>query len=323
VSLSLALPEASQIGLDQVRSRLLPLCRLLREEIREQADIISARELTRRLEAFRHLLADRESRDLVAAEQRRTEVLVGQLLGPVVTGQRTDLEPSLVGEGSLDYHDRHRFRLLAANEDLVEQWLAEGYVARNVLLAKLATAKRVVRPNSPVTTDTFTTICADPPWQYDNRATRAAAVNHYETLAPNQVANFETHGRRVSGWKAARAHLYLWTTNAFLRDAFDILEAWGFTYKTTLVWVKPQLGIGNYFRSSHEFVLFGVSGDLPVLDRNQRSWFEAARGRHSAKPEFFYELVERVSPGPYLELFGRPSPLFGPREGWTVWGDEA
>jgi N6-adenosine-specific RNA methylase IME4 len=323
VSLSLALPEASQIGLSEVRARLIPLCRLLREEIRDQGDIDSARELTRRLDAFRHYLTDKEARDLVAAEQRRTEVLVGYLLGAVVERQRTDLDLSHARDSLLQKDDRSRFRLLAANEALVEELLAEGYVTRRVLLDKIQGTKIPRQANTSAPTELFTTICADPPWQYDNRATRAAAVNHYETLTPKQVAEYETDGRPVSGWKAAEAHLYLWTTNAFLRQAFDVLEAWGFTYKTTLVWVKPQLGIGNYFRSSHEFILFGTSGDLPVKDRNQRSWFEARRGRHSAKPEYFYELVERVSPGPYLELFGRPSPLFGPREGWTVRGREA
>ena len=170
---------------------------------------------------------------------------------------------------------------------------------------------------------TFTTIVADPPWQYDNRATRAAAEDHYPTLTIAELCSLKVDDAPVVERAAPDAHLYLWTTNAFLHPAFEVMEAWGFTYKTCLVWVKPQMGIGNYFRSSHEFILFGVRGNLRVLDGNQMSWFQARRGRHSRKPDFAYELIERVSPGPFLELFGRPDPLLGSREGWTVWGNEA
>lgn len=164
----------------------------------------------------------------------------------------------------------------------------------------------------------YTTIVADPPWRYDNVATRAAANNHYPTLDVDEICSLP-----IIASAAANAHLYLWTTNAFLPEAFRIIDAWGFTYKTTLVWVKPQIGIGNYFRSSHEFILFAIRGKLPVLNSNQRSWFECPRGKHSRKPEQFYDIVETASPGPYLELFARPLPLVGMRPNWTAWGNEA
>lgn len=178
-------------------------------------------------------------------------------------------------------------------------------------------------PSAPaVITGTFRTITADPPWKYDNRATRAAAEDHYPTLTVEELKALDVDGGPVRDRAADGCHLYLWTTNAFLREAFAILEAWGFEYKTCLTWVKPQLGIGNYFRSMTEHVLFGVRGTLRVLDGNQPNWFEHRRGRHSRKPDQFYDLVERVSPGPYLELFGR-SDMLGSRPGWTVWGNEA
>lgn len=321
MTVALALPEARDIGLDQVRDRLIPLARLLREEIRQSGTVEDARELGRRLEAFQRLLTDREARDLLRAEVRRTEVLVGYLLGTAVIGRPTTESLNAL-KLSIDPADKNHFRLLAKHEDLVEQFLAAGIVARKALLDKVTSASRNGHAREPVA-GLFTTLIADPPWRYENRATRAAAENHYTTLSVSELCDLHVDGRAVAGWMTPAAHVYLWTTNAFLRQAFDVLEAWGFTYRTTLVWVKPQLGIGNYFRSSHEFVLFGTSGDLKVKDSNQRSWFEAARGRHSAKPEFFYDLVETVSPGPYLELFGRPSPLFGARPGWMVWGDEA
>jgi N6-adenosine-specific RNA methylase IME4 len=178
------------------------------------------------------------------------------------------------------------------------------------------------RPIVEPVTGTFRVIAADPPWRYDNRATRAAAEDHYPTLSIEQLKGLDVDGRSVEECAADGCHLYLWTTNSFLREAFGILDAWGFAYKTCLTWVKPQLGIGNYFRSMTEHVLFGVRGNLRRLDGNQPNWFQAARGQHSRKPDCFYELVERVSPGPYLELFGRLD-MLGPREGWTVWGNEA
>lgn len=321
MSVALALPEARDIGLDQVRDRLIPLTRLLREEIRQSGTVEDARELGRRLDAFQRLMTDREARALLAAEARRTEVLVGYLLGAAVMGRPA--EGTLAVTNDILRVDKHKFRLLAKHEDLVEQFLAAGYVTRRALLDKVASATSCNGHSREPVAGLFTTLVADPPWRYENRATRAAAENHYTTLSIPELCDLHVDGRAVAGWTAPAAHLYLWTTNAFLRQAFDVLDAWGFTYRTTLVWVKSQLGIGNYFRSSHEFVLFGTRGDLKVKDSNQRSWFEAARGRHSAKPDRFYDLVEIVSPGPYLELFGRPSPLFGAREGWTVWGDEA
>lgn len=159
----------------------------------------------------------------------------------------------------------------------------------------------------------YRTIAADPPWQYDNKATRAAAEDHYPTMTVEQLCELP-----VEEWAADAAHLYLWTTNGFLREAFTVMDAWGFAYKTCLTWVKPQLGIGNYFRSSTEHVLFGVRGGMRTLDCNQRNWFEAKRGRHSAKPGAFFQLVELCSPEPRLEMFARARRL-----GWDSWGNEA
>lgn len=174
----------------------------------------------------------------------------------------------------------------------------------------------------PIPDGVFATITADPPWKYGNTATRGAAEDHYPTLSVEELCALNVDGRYVYECAGDNAHLYLWTTNGFLRESFDVLDAWGFIYKTTLTWVKPQLGIGNYFRGGTEHVLFGVRGSLAVLDSNQPNWFQVERGRHSQKPDRFYELVERVSPGPYLELFARRD-MFGARAGWTPWGNEA
>lgn len=159
----------------------------------------------------------------------------------------------------------------------------------------------------------FATIYADPPWKYGNQATRSSTDNHYATMAVDDIATQIP----VEALAADNAHLHLWTTNAFLFDAKTIMEAWGFEYKSVFVWVKPQMGIGNYWRVSHEFLLFGLKGHLPFRDRGQMSWVEEPRTGHSQKPESVRERIEAVSPGPYLELFARR-----PVKGWTVWGDE-
>lgn len=158
----------------------------------------------------------------------------------------------------------------------------------------------------------FGTIYADPPWNYLNAASRGAAENHYDTMATDAIAALP-----IAQLAAEEAHLHLWTTNAFLFEAEQVIKAWGFTYKSCLLWIKPQIGNGNYWRVSHEFLLLGVRGNLTFSDRTQQSWLLADRGRHSAKPSVFRKLIEQVSPGPRLELFARSQV-----DGWTTWGNQ-
>jgi N6-adenosine-specific RNA methylase IME4 len=159
----------------------------------------------------------------------------------------------------------------------------------------------------------FGCIYADPPWLYENQGLRGAAGNHYGGMSLEELAELP-----VRELAAEDAHLHLWVTNAFLRQSFDLLDAWGFEFKSKLVWVKPQLGMGNYWRNSHETLLTAVRGDATRFnDHNLRSWLEADRGAHSEKPEEVRGYLERASPGPYLELFGRR-----PVEGWTVFGNQ-
>ncbi len=158
----------------------------------------------------------------------------------------------------------------------------------------------------------YRTIYADPPWPYSNRATRAAATNHYRTMSLDEISALP-----VVDVAMPEAHLHLWTTNAFLRDALDVMDRWGFEYKSCFVWVKPEMGIGNYWRVSHEFLLFGLRGRLPFQNRAAKSWIELSRGQHSRKPDQVRDLIESVSPLPRLELFGRRR-----IEGWSVVGNQ-
>lgn len=158
----------------------------------------------------------------------------------------------------------------------------------------------------------FKTIYADPPWQYGNQGTRASTNNHYTTMSVDEIADLP-----IAQLADEEAHLHLWTTNAFLFDAKKIIESWGFEYKSVFVWIKPQMGIGNYWRVSHEFLLLGVRGGLTFKNRGQMSWVSADRQKHSVKPDKIRQIVETVSFPSYLELFGRQQ-----TPNWTVWGNE-
>lgn len=185
--------------------------------------------------------------------------------------------------------------------------------------------KEPVMPDTPVKYKTFV---ADPPWQYGNVSTRNAAANHYSTMSIQALCDLDIVPNNADD----NAHLYLWTTASHIFEARDVMEAWGFTYKTNLVWVKPQMGMGNYFRVSHEHVLFGVRGSMRTNTKNTLSWFSAPRQKHSQKPASFHQLVMANSPGPYMELFSRCLRTRGLQGdclcshclyGWKVYGNES
>ncbi len=159
----------------------------------------------------------------------------------------------------------------------------------------------------------FGTVYADPPWQYQNQGTRAATRNYYDSMSIKEICDLP-----VKELIAEKSHLHLWTTNAFLFEAKKVLDAWGFDYKGVFVWIKPQMGIGNYWRVSHEFLLLGVHGGLTFTNHSAMSWLNHPRSKHSEKPDAIRQLIELVSPSPRIELFARKK-----IRGWTVWGHEA
>lgn len=173
----------------------------------------------------------------------------------------------------------------------------------------------------------FGTILADPPWRFANRTGKMAPEHHrlarYETLSLDDIAALP-----VSQLASDTAHCYLWVPNALLPWGLHVMDAWGFEYKTNLVWFKVRKdggpdgrGVGFYFRNVTEVILFGIRGKgARTLDpgRRQVNLIASRKREHSRKPDEQYEIIEACSWGPYLELFGR-----GTREGWTVWGDQA
>jgi len=173
----------------------------------------------------------------------------------------------------------------------------------------------------------FQTILADPPWQFQNRTGKMAPehkrLNRYGTM---DLAGIKT--LPIAEIAAEPAHLYLWVPNALLPEGLGVMAAWGFAYKSNLVWHKIRQdggsdgrGVGFYFRNVTELILFGVRGrNARTLapGRRQVNMLATRKREHSRKPDELYPLIESCSPGPYLELFAR-----GGRDGWASWGNQA
>jgi N6-adenosine-specific RNA methylase IME4 len=173
----------------------------------------------------------------------------------------------------------------------------------------------------------FKTILADPPWQFQNRTGKVAPehkrLNRYGTMTLDEIKELP-----VSDAAAETAHLYMWVPNALLPDGLAVMAAWGFTYKSNLVWHKLRKdggsdgrGVGFYFRNVTELILFGVRGkNARTLDpgRTQVNYLGTRKREHSRKPDEQYQLIQSCSPGPYLEMFAR-----GERPGWSIWGNQA
>lgn len=156
------------------------------------------------------------------------------------------------------------------------------------------------------------TILADPPWGNVGQRGKYGAEHHYSLMPIDDI-----RAMPVGDLAADNAHLYLWCYPATRRIAEEVMEHWGFRFVDEFVWGKDQMGLGQYFRHAHETLLLGVKGKLPVRFRGQRSFAMLPRQAHSHKPEEVHQMVQRMSPGPYLELFARR-----PFPGWRVWGNE-
>jgi N6-adenosine-specific RNA methylase IME4 len=167
----------------------------------------------------------------------------------------------------------------------------------------------------------YRTIVADPPWHYDGFGVGIGSGRGTKKPMPYQTMSVdEIKALPVADLADDAAHLYLWTTTKYLRSAFEVAESWGFRYAQILVWVKPTRAtmLGGAFGCNVEFALFCRRGVLAHVNKSHTAWWEWSRSQHSRKPEAFLDMVESVSPGPYLELFSRRA-----RFGWDYWGDES
>jgi N6-adenosine-specific RNA methylase IME4 len=209
-------------------------------------------------------------------------------------------------------------KLITRREDTVDR--------RDERLAKIA---EIAKGNTELGTSTrYPIIYADPPWRYENPPMgggNRSIENHYPTMTLDEIIALP-----VMQLATDDALLYLWATAPKLAECIDVLRAWGFEHRTNSVWDKELFGMGYHFRNQHELLLVGKRGEIPPPPPGEQpgSIYRERREDHSAKPEFYYEMIERAYPQlPKIELFrrsvdedGKPIPM---RDGWAVWGNQA
>lgn len=286
-------------------------------EINNIDDLDDWRARARAIEAY--LRSPELQRPMLGA-QRRTEARIGQLLGDAEIGRPRKVVHE---QPFIDKADKHEFRLLARALG-GECWLTadDWRKSRRALVALVRLRLGLMPETPPMPEGTYHCIVADPPWRLDTGPDIIGGTGErgHDHLDYDQMSLEEIQALPIETLAAPDAHLYLWTTNRYIEHAYAIARAWGFKPSALLVWCKkPQgVGLGDTFRQTAEFILFARRGSLTARRIVERTWFEWPRGKHSVKPDAFYELVESVTPAPYLDLFARRA-----RPNWTVWGAEA
>jgi N6-adenosine-specific RNA methylase IME4 len=235
----------------------------------------------------------------------------------IAAERRANRAPSTTGAVTLArLPDASRTKVLAKLGDLPDMRAAMNALRREERVEKLA---EISKENSPLTgkLGRFPVLYADPPWRYEHVKTNSRSIeNQYPTMELSEIC-----GLKVASIATPDAILFLWATSPKLAEAMKVLEAWGFTYRTCMVWVKNKVGMGYYARQQHELLLIATIGSPPVPPESARpsSVVTRPRGEHSAKPPVFYEIIERMYPElKRIELFCR-----APREGWTAWGNQS
>lgn len=322
--------EANGIALINRARAALAKARTLPEikGIRDQAE--AARQLCKT--AKFGLAAQNEAASVKIEAERRA----GAMLAGMEKKANRHSSACTLQELGIEATQSHRWQLLASLPDKTiaehsEFCLTNDRELTSGALLKLAKKHRAVSGSTSEVSDAeegvyssletidetgvkFRTVYADPPWQYSNQATRASTDNHYPTMTPEEIAALPVAELVDDG-----ALLFLWTTNGFLFESKLVIDAWGFEFKSSMVWVKPQIGIGNYVRNSHEFLLIASRGGMRTTEagKSQVSWIQADRGKHSAKPQVFRKAVEELGEPNRLELFGRSK-----ADGWVVFGNQ-
>lgn len=294
----------------------------------------------------------REAQDISEAVLD-AEVRIGELMAkvPKAQGKRTDLElecsdapkskEQIIKEMGFEETQIKRFETLAAHPEIVEQAKAEArendeIVSRSFVLEKVKQKKReenrqrwqndiaeqVDAPKADNHVDIFTTdkkyrvIYADPPWSYGDKQNiegLGGAVKHYPTMPLNDICALPVPA-------ADNAVLFLWVTSPLLENSFEVINAWGFKYKSSFVWDKVAHNMGHYNSVRHEFLLIATRGSCtPDVPKLLDSVISIERTEHSRKPKEFRDMIDMLYPvGERLEMFAREAP-----EGWDVWGNMA
>lgn len=254
--------------------------------------------------------------------QRLCEARIGQLVPPVPNDATRDRTGTVVPGTTVPIPKTQlsEFRRL---DRYREVWEPKLPLTRKECLKLIRASQKAeqvaeiaaAEPAPLEAVGTFPVIYVDPPWRYDFAASSTRQIeNHYPTMHLDEI-------KALSVPAADDAVLLMWATSPKLREAFEVLDAWGFTYVTSMVWVKDRIGMGYYARSRHELLLIAKRGALPVPDPEDRpdSVIEAPLGKHSEKPDAAYEIIERMYPlHRKVELFARRA-----RDGWAAWGNQA
>jgi len=236
-----------------------------------------------------------EAREQAKAEERMKAGIPVEMFPQ---GKTRDIVADKIGWSGRTY-DKAKAVIASGQEKLIDMMNREGNVNKAYRYIKQKEDEKRILEQKPLLelSGKFKTILVDPPWQYETNVI-GRTIPTYATQQVEEMAN-------IAQYADDNCHLYLWSTNAFIPKACLLLKAWGFEYKTIITWVKPSIGIGSYFRNSTEHLLFAIKGQLPTRVRDIPTHFEADRGEHSEKPEKSYQIIERASYPPYLELYAR------------------
>jgi N6-adenosine-specific RNA methylase IME4 len=270
--------------------------------------------------------------------QAEAEIRLGEMLreserasgakgiGPIAVPACNHNQPPTLADLGLSKRQSSEAQTLAAAPPDVQEKVKSGDLSRSKAIQqerqkkkRAETVDRIVQEAAPLENKPrrYSVIYADPPWRYEHVKTESRAIeNQYPTMDHSAIC-----GLPVGEITTTDAVLFCWATSPKLAEAMRVVEAWGFTYRTCMVWVKDRIGMGYYARQQHELLLIATKGSPPVPEPSTRppSVLNAPRDRHSAKPLAFRGLIETMYPDlPWVELFCRT-----PGDGWGVWGNEA
>jgi N6-adenosine-specific RNA methylase IME4 len=288
-------------------------------------DLETLDEYRRKSAALERYLRDKELQRPMLGAQRRIEARIGQLLGEPEKGGRGN-KGSAMPEGFDAQHLAADFRILSKSlGDDCELTDDEWRKSRRALVSLVRNRLGLMPETPELPAGVFRCIVADPPWKLDTGPDvfNGTGERGHDNLAYEQMGLEQIKELPVADRAADDSHLYLWTTNKYVEASYSVARAWGFKPSVLLVWAKTPrgVGLGDAYRLTTEFILYARRGSLKEKQICKRTWFNWKRGKHSEKPDEFYDLVESMTPakaGERLEMFARKK-----RRNWKVWGHEA